>query len=65
MAIDHRGNIFVFDLILKNLWQLDVKVERSSVVRNSIYHLSDFLIGTKDGEVYQVDIGKLLPIFIG
>ncbi|XP_055379482.1 uncharacterized protein LOC129610790, partial [Condylostylus longicornis] len=58
VAIDHRGNVFVFDFIYKKIWKTFDKCPRNTAIQCNTYSLNEFFVGTKYGEIFIIDIEK-------
>ncbi|XP_067632036.1 TBC1 domain family member 31 isoform X2 [Eurosta solidaginis] len=58
VAIDCRGNIFVFDMENKRHWQLIEVILKASVIMPWIKRPNQFLVGTKRGQLLLLDLEK-------
>ncbi|EDW73950.1 uncharacterized protein Dwil_GK21641 [Drosophila willistoni] len=56
VAIDKRGNIFVFDFVIKRYWRLNFLLPHGRLVRASPLHKNLYMVANKLGQVFVVDL---------
>ncbi|XP_034104498.1 TBC1 domain family member 31 isoform X3 [Drosophila albomicans] len=58
LVIDRRGNIYVFDFVIKRYWRLTIRVPQATVVHASPLHHSEYIVGNEKGHVLVINVEK-------
>lgn len=59
-----RGNIFVFDFSNKRFWRHPEIIKKPSVAVASVKEFNQYVVGTKEGVLVVLDVGKLIDLIM-